>query len=753
LSSSTLTIAGSIVAGNPNGSCSSIPGATQNPVDGGYNLTDDSSCGFHQASDLLNTNPQLRTLGNYGGPTQTMALSITSPAIDAIPTSSGVCPSTDQRGATRAADGESSCDIGAYESVAQTLSCPTYDQIKSALTVAAMPDVYLLTCPTGPDTIDFSAAGAGTITPSQSVMLDASGSLNPITFDGHGTTSLLNVTGGPLTLDGLNLSHGAGSTGTSGGAVSLNHGTLLVTNSTVSNNSAPSAGGILNHLGTLTVTNSTFSGNTATNYGGAIFNFGHTTISASTLSGNSAGAGGGGALFNNAGTLTIAASIIANSTTGGNCSNDATDGAILTSAGYNLTDDTTCGFTDGTNHDQVVGVGGADLASQLGWWGGPTQTLALLPGSLAIGAGDPAACGSSGVDGGLDQRGYTRHASTCDVGSFEAGARSDLGDLPASGPGITNLFFNTIQAGSVSSPNTLTLTIEGRNFGATQGTGSVSFGGSSSGIGYTSWSDTKIVVTVPAAALANASVDEVQVTDGSSNTSNQVPFYVTPAGTTVSAYTSNANTGADTASVDGAGPGTPGAISASMQGGATGNVIQVAQFTADPAMSSPSNPQDYFDTHLSGPTPTSVTVTDCTPGDSSLDWYSPGAGSWQTIQPAGTVTTVNGCLQAVLTGSTTPSLSNLNGTLFAGSSSPTAAYVSGLRVVRHGPRVVVRWRLAETRGVLGFNLSAGRHRLNRKLIPAHRSRMYLVSYRWTGYGPFRVGVVLRNGREVTVARA
>jgi hypothetical protein len=143
-----------------------------------------------------------------------------------------------------------------------------------------------------------------------------------------------------------------------------------------------------------------------------------------------------------------------------------------------------------------------------------------------------------------------------------------------------------------------------------------------------------------------------------------------------------------------------------------------------------------------------VTVTDCTPGDSSLDWYNPGADSWQQVKPASVVTMVNGCLQATLTGSTTPNLSDLNGALLAGSPSPTAAYVSGLNVVRRGTRVVVHWRLVETQGVLGFNLYAGRHRINRRLVLLHRSRMYVVSYTWTGHGPYRLGVVLRNGREV-----
>jgi hypothetical protein len=156
--------------------------------------------------------------------------------------------------------------------------------------------------------------------------------------------------------------------------------------------------------------------------GGAIFNFGFTTITASTFSNNSAGTGG--SIFNNAGTLTIGSSIIADSPSGGNCFNYSAGGAILTDGGYNLTDDATCGFTNGTNHDLVVGAGQAGLAAQLASNGGPTQTVALLSGSPAIGAGDPSACGPSGLLANLDQRGYPRNADTrsaCDIGAYDTG--------------------------------------------------------------------------------------------------------------------------------------------------------------------------------------------------------------------------------------------------------------------------------------------------------------------------------------------
>jgi hypothetical protein len=57
--------------------------------------------------------------------------------------------------------------------------------------------------------------------------------------------------------------------------------------------------------------------------------------------------------------------------------------------------------------------------------GGPTQTIPLLPGSAAIGAGDPAVCSS--VLKNLDQRGFARATNgTCDIGAFEYYAQAPI---------------------------------------------------------------------------------------------------------------------------------------------------------------------------------------------------------------------------------------------------------------------------------------------------------------------------------------
>jgi hypothetical protein len=65
-------------------------------------------------------NPQLGSLQNNGGATQTMALEAGSAAIDKVPATTTSCPPTDQRGFLRP-DGETMCDIGSYESGASPI--------------------------------------------------------------------------------------------------------------------------------------------------------------------------------------------------------------------------------------------------------------------------------------------------------------------------------------------------------------------------------------------------------------------------------------------------------------------------------------------------------------------------------------------------------------------------------------------------------------------------------------------------------
>jgi hypothetical protein len=114
------TFKSTILANNSGGNCSGTI------TDAGYNISDDSSCGFSKtgtANNGDNVNPLLSTAGlaNNGGPTQTIALNSESLAIDAVPVADctdqdGKPIKTDQRGFPRPDFGEDVCDIGAFES-------------------------------------------------------------------------------------------------------------------------------------------------------------------------------------------------------------------------------------------------------------------------------------------------------------------------------------------------------------------------------------------------------------------------------------------------------------------------------------------------------------------------------------------------------------------------------------------------------------------------------------------------------------
>lgn len=88
-------------------------------VSNGHNLDSDGTCNM-VASDLTSPMPHLGVLANNGGPTQTHALLVGSPAIDHGDDAICAAPpvaDVDQRGISRPRNGGISltCDIGAYE--------------------------------------------------------------------------------------------------------------------------------------------------------------------------------------------------------------------------------------------------------------------------------------------------------------------------------------------------------------------------------------------------------------------------------------------------------------------------------------------------------------------------------------------------------------------------------------------------------------------------------------------------------------
>ncbi len=245
-----------------------------------------------------------------------------------------------------------------------------------------------------------------------------------------------------------------------GGAGVASFGNLVMTGSTVANNtntytSDSGRGGGIETYATTTITNSTISGNhidngTGDNAGGIWNCCGPLTIVNSTITGNSAagnsGAPSAGGLLQDSccgGSVTVLNSIIAGNTGTSGAVADA--GGTFISSGYNLIGDGT-GATGFTGTGDQVGTTATPinaLLSLLGNFGGLTQTYALLPGSPAINAGTAGGAPAS------DQRGKSRFGAT-DIGAFESQGFT----LAATGGDGQSTAIST----SFTSPLTLTVT-------------------------------------------------------------------------------------------------------------------------------------------------------------------------------------------------------------------------------------------------------------------------------------------------------
>ena len=147
----------------------------------------------------MGVSPLLAAMGNYGGPTQTLALLPGSPAIDAGTASiSGVTvPATDQRGLGRVGN----VDIGAFESQGFTLAVASGSTPQSAYVNSAFanPLVVTVTANNGIEPVDggfvtFLAPGSGpTATLSATTATIAAGAAS-VTATANGTA------GGPYTV-------------------------------------------------------------------------------------------------------------------------------------------------------------------------------------------------------------------------------------------------------------------------------------------------------------------------------------------------------------------------------------------------------------------------------------------------------------------------------------------------------------------------------------------------------------------------
>jgi hypothetical protein len=217
---------------------------------------------------------------------------------------------------------------------------------------------------------------------------------------------------------------------TSFGGGILNTAALTIINSTISDNTSRVGGGGIYNSRTLTIINSTISGNSSIGEGGGIDDYGTITITSSTIAYNNVATQGlgGGLRVTYQGTATLFNTIVALNTATGGGGATADDisvgvGELSPASASNLIGIGGAGGLTNDSNGNLVGVADPGLGG-LADNGGPTQTIALLAGSPAIGAGnvtlavDPA----TNLPLATDQRGpgFPRRVyNLVDIGAYQ----------------------------------------------------------------------------------------------------------------------------------------------------------------------------------------------------------------------------------------------------------------------------------------------------------------------------------------------
>lgn len=310
---------------------------------------------------------------------------------------------------------------------------------------------------------------------------------NLLTISGNNASRILSTGANVVALiDGIRFTGGTGvgalNTGR-GGAIYNVGGTLTISNSVITGNTAANGGGMNNAAstgpavnGNLTIVNCTFSSNTSSSSGAALQNFststvsirnstlsgntsngtgiagalqanGTVTITNSTISGNSAPAGTGGGLYYNGTNLIVTNSTIVNNSSLNGGGGFHRTGTTLTAnirntiiAGNSGAATSPDAFGDATSQGNniignVLGSTGWVMSDQQGVNpmlgalannGGPTQTHLPMAGSPAINMGNncvlTSTCTAANPPANVttDQRGTARpQGATVDIGSVE----------------------------------------------------------------------------------------------------------------------------------------------------------------------------------------------------------------------------------------------------------------------------------------------------------------------------------------------
>jgi hypothetical protein len=570
---SAATIKNTIIVDNGSGGACYDDGGTL--TDGGYNLDDDGTCGFRSAASSFSNDKSVTFTSaspqNNGGSTATLALQYTpsNDAIGAIPPGANGCATSiaiDQRGVTRPGSVNGDCSIGAYEYVSGTSAS---DGVTVTTITDCTDDAQLQSAVGAGGRIVFACSGDIPLTKTLAIggntTMDATGQI--VMLDGQNNVTVL-ASPYALALNNLTIANGNGSMA---GGIEANPARLTITNSSIQNNTGQQSGGVYSN-GLTTVANSTFLNNTSQNEGGGLSVGGNNlSVVNSTFYNNSAGTGAeisaavdsavllNSSLYNvstiatNSLLVTQTPAVLENTLIVGSGSPDCSGG--FTDDGYNLADDSTCGFTASSSQTNATGLNLGPLSNN----GGPTLTIPLNPGSVALGAIPLGSSGCGAVSTATstpiltDERGVFRpqqsaQAAACDIGALQT-AQDQVQVTFNSSPGAAAY---DVGPGSYTGQQILTLPV------GTQSTVWAPSPQTSNGTEYTyvSWSDSGAeahpITISPALTTLTASFNTfylltTAVNPGgagtvsiSANAAGSNGYY--PAGTGI-ALTANANTG------------------------------------------------------------------------------------------------------------------------------------------------------------------------------------------------------------------
>ncbi|MFO0957351.1 MAG: choice-of-anchor Q domain-containing protein [Isosphaeraceae bacterium] len=386
----------------------------------GANLGGDVSGTIGGTNNLTGVDPKLSALGDYGGPTFTMAPQPGSPAIGGgTPTGA---PATDQRGQPRTGR----IDIGAFEAQVIVPVNDAGDGVGSDLgEITLRQAVNLANGLSSEDAIVFDTQvfkGATTIalTAGPLVFTDAATTTftgpgaGLLTLSGNNAGRVVDVQGGSLAMQGVTIT---GGNAAGGGGIRFSGGRLVMTDAVVTGNKAVGGdgGGLLVLSGAALLNNVSLTGNRvdvvaggAGQYGGGLASRGSTTLTGCTVSGNSAISGGG--LAANAGNLVLT-----------NCT---------------VTGNTALGPGGG-----LGGQGGGVLANQAGL----AMTGSTVGGNTAKGYSDTS---SYTLGGGVFSGSNTTSLANCTIaGNTSDGSGGGLALLSQTGSTIANCTVTANSAG------------------------------------------------------------------------------------------------------------------------------------------------------------------------------------------------------------------------------------------------------------------------------------------------------------------